>query len=172
MLEKIRKNKTITAICAFLDDPLFPAILGAAALIFYILALPLVALVAFGLIFAFIFFFCDDTRPALAVALLTFLTLRYKYEVNAYLSTPAIVCYCVFGPVLLASIVVRFLAYPVPKHKRSLLFGLVLMCAAFFFGGALSGYYRFHNIYNAVALTGGFCGGYILFSYKIGRAHV
>ena len=167
MLKKIRKDKRITAICAFLDSPLFPAVLGASALIFYILALPIIALVAFGLVFAFIFFFCDDTRPALAVVLLTFLTLRYKYEVGAYLSAPAIVCYCVFGPVLLASIVVRFLAYPIPKHKRGILLGLILMCAAFFFGGAFSDYYRIHNLYNALALTGGFCGVYALFSYTL-----
>lgn len=167
MLEKIRNNKTIATVCAFLDGPFFPVVLGATALLFYILALPIVGLVAFGLVFAFVFFFCDDTRPALAVALLAFLTLRYKYDVGAYLSTSAIVCYCVFGPVVLASIVVRFIAYERPKHKHRLLLGLVLMCIALFFGGAFSDYYRIHNIYNALALTGGFCGVYVLFSYTL-----
>lgn len=167
MLEKIRNNKMVAAICTYIDSPIFPAVLGVAALLFYILALPMVGLVAFGLVFAFVFFFSNDTRPALAVALLAFLTLRYKYDVGAYLSTPAIVCYCVFGPVVLASIVVRFIAYERPKHNHGVLLGLVLTCTALFFGGAFSDYYRIHNVYNALALTGGFCGVYVLFSYTL-----
>ncbi len=165
--DKFFNNKAVATIRAFTESSVYPIVVGTVAFLCYVFSLPLLAVAFFALALAFTYAFSEDTRAALAPALLVFLTLQYKRDEAAYLTPFAIVIYVIFGIIAVSAVVFHFIYYKLDMTPKKLLLGLILMCVTFFTGGVFSGYYRVYNLLNGFAMAGMFCGAYILFAFTM-----
>ncbi len=152
---------------AFMEGPYFPLALGGIALLFYVLNAPVLCLAVFVACIAFICFFCEDTRPALAVAFLILLTFRFKDNVEAYTTWYAIAAYVCLGPVVLYSMLYRVLNYRVEWTKRNGLVSVSLFCVAFLIGGVFNEYYNLRNFGYVVAIVATLLGCYAFFAFTM-----
>lgn len=164
---KVYDSKGIAAVRSFMDGPLFPVLVGAIVLLCSLCSCPLFGLAVFLLAGAFIFFFSEDMRPALPLALLVFFLLDYYRNTDLYRTTKAIAVYLVFGIPALCGLVFRFFCFERQKSKRRLLLGLVLMCAGFLLGGIFTKYYKIYNFYKSLGLLLAFCAPYLVFSFTM-----
>ena len=160
-------NKIIAKLRPFFDGRLFPVVLGAVLFLCYALRLPLTALILLALSFVFICLFSEDTRPGLAVLMLGFLSLRYKYDLPAYLSIGAIIVYSVGGALVAAAAIYRLAITERISHKRTLWITLALLGAAFLLGGVGSRYYELRSFLVAIGNAALLLVIYFFFSYTI-----
>lgn len=165
--EKIYQNRICAFLRALTEHDAYPAVIGAFALCCYLLGLPLLAISVFATLFTFTFFCSKDTRPAMTLVLLVFLTLCYKQKVDAYKTVAAFVIYGVFGALVLASIVFHLIVYPTPKQNHRLLIGFALFSVGMLIGGVFSDHYRAFNFVNALSVSAVLFGGYLLFSFTM-----
>ncbi len=152
---------------AFMEGSYFPLALGGVAFLFYVLNAPVLCLAIFVACIAFICFFCEDTRPALAVAFLVLLTFRFKDNVKAYVTWYAIVTYVCLAPVVLYSMVYRVLKYRVEWTKRNGLISMAFFCVAFLIGGVFNEYYNLRNFGYVVAVVAILLGCYAFFAFTM-----
>lgn len=164
---KLYDSKGIAAVRSFMDGPLFPVIVGAIVLLCSLCSRSLFGLAVLLLLATFVFFFSEDARPALSLALLVFFLLDYYQNTTLYMTTKAIVVYFLFGIPALCGLVFRFVCFERQKSKRKLLLGLALMCVGFFLGGIFTKYYKIYNFYKSLGLLLAFCMPYIVFSFTM-----
>lgn len=171
MFEKIKNNSIILRINAFFDGVLFAAIFGAVILLLHVLKLNIVGFVVIGLCLSYINLFCTDTRPALPVLFTGPLVVSSSGSVNdiaAYFTSPAII---VLLAALVACVIVtallRLFLYRKAKdmfRKRRLLYGFLLLAAAFLFSGLFSKYYTVDSLLLSLSLILTQLGFYLFFS--------
>lgn len=160
-------NKIIAKLRSFFEGWYFPASLGAVLFLCYAIGLEILPLILIAACFIFICLFSEDTRPALTPLLLGFLSLRYKYDLPAYLSVGAIVTYCVGGALVIAAVVYRLLITERITHKRTLWISLALLGVGFLLGGVGSKYYEAHSFLVAVSNTALLIVIYLFFTYTM-----
>ena len=163
----LKDNKIIAKLRSFFEGAYYPIALGVVAILCYVCSLPVLGLTIFALTAAFVCFFCEDTRPALANALLFFRTFRYRYDGEAYTTTTALCVFCVAGGALLASMVFRLIKTKYIPQRRTLLFSFLALSAAYFIGGIGSEYYSSKSFLLALADVGIFLGLYLFFSFTL-----
>ena len=160
-------NKIIAKLRSFFEGWYFPVSLGAVLFLCYALGLEMLPLILIAASFVFICLFSEDTRPGLAALLLGFLSLRYKYDLSAYVSVGAIVTYAVGGMLVAAAVVYRLLITERITHKRTLWISLSLLGVGFLLGGVGSKHYELHSFLVAISNTALLIVIYLFFSFTM-----
>ncbi len=160
-------HKIIERVRTFFEGRWFPIALGGVALLFYALNLPVVGLAICLLCAAFVFLFSEDTRPAVPVVFLLVVTLRYKDNMGAYLTTAAFCVYAVVLPILLFSLVYRLVKFRVEWKSKTGLLSIALLCVAFLLGGLFSVYYDLKNFAYAIGFSSIAFGIYAFFAFTL-----
>ncbi len=153
VIKKWSEQKVLAKLCKCFDHPLFILFAGLVATLFYMCNIPICTLIVFGMCGCFIFLFCEDTRPAIPLALFLVISLRFKQNFAAYRSKGAMVVYFLFGSLLLATIVYRLLMRRVEWTKKGGLLGIALFSGAVLLGGVFTEYYSLDNFVNAVMIS-------------------
>ena len=163
----LKDNKIIAKLRSFFEGAYYHIALGVVAILCYVCALPVFALAIFALTAAFICFFCESTRPALANVLLVFLTFRYRYDGAAYTTKLAFFVYGIVGAILLSGMIFRLIKTGDLPQRRTLLFSFLALAAAYFLGGVGSAEYSSKSFLLALADVGIFLGIYLFFSFTL-----
>ncbi len=153
VIKKWSEKKVLANACKCFDHPLFILFAGAVATLFYMLNIPVYTLIVFALCGCFIFLFCEDTRPAIPLALFLVISLRFKQNFAAYRSKGAMAVYFIFGSMLLITILYRLAMRRVEWTKKGGLLGIALFSGAVLFGGVFTEYYSLDNFVNAVMIA-------------------
>ena len=159
MFEKIKNSSAVLRINAFMDSVWFALAFGAAMLLLHILTLNVAGFIVIGLCLIYVNLFCADTRPALPILFtgpLVVSSLGSVNDIAAYFFSPAIL---VLLGLLVACVVVtallRLFLYRKAANmfkKRRLLYGFVLLAAAFLFSGLFSKYYSADSLLLSLSL--------------------
>ena len=161
------KNKIIAKVNAFVESAFFPLLLGVAALLLYVLNLPIVTLALLAVCGVYICLFAENMRAGLAVLTFAMITFRYKDNGAAYLSTGAMVVYAVLGLPLLLSAVYRLLFRRVAYKKKWGLLSVFCLGFSFLLGGLFTKYYTGGNFALAIGLAGSVFLTYAFFSFTL-----
>ncbi len=168
VFKRLTKKKGIKRVADFLDSPWFTIAFGVAAFLFYALNLPLVTVGIFAVCGTFICLFCWDTRPGLTLVLLVMFSFQYKDDLGAYLSKPAIILYCIAGPIILFAMGYRVIKRRVYFEGWCGLLGMALFSCAMLLGGVFTKYYTAWGFAKAAALATALfcCYAYFAFTLK------
>ncbi len=155
VIERFSKTRAVKWVCSVIESPFFMLASGAAALLFYVLQMPMSILVLFAVFGIWHLFFGRDTRPLLPLLLFGTITFRHKYGHEPYLTPEALLCYKIFGTALALGVLYRLLFRRTHCEKTGFL-GILLFCSALLVGGIGSDLYAEHlgsNLNNAVTLS-------------------
>ena len=137
MLEKIKRNKIISAVNAFQDSVYYPLALGAVVVLAHILRLDILGFVLLAVGVSFTNIFADDIRPAIPAIFLIQFAVSPRDNVTdiaAYFFNPAVIAALALVAVMIVvTALLRLFFYRQAREllkKRRLLYGLLLWSAA------------------------------------------
>ena len=174
MLEKIKRNKIISAVNAFQDSVYYPLALGAVVVLAHILRLDILGFVLLAVGVSFTNIFADDIRPAIPAIFLIQFAVSPRDNVTdiaAYFFNPAVIAALALVAVMIVvTALLRLFFYRQAREllkKRRLLYGLLLWSAALLLSGLFSKYYAADSMLLSLSLILTQLGFYMFFSASL-----